>query len=244
MDKRYSCAARRGRALPHLLSLGLLVAALLSGCAESKLLRNEHDLDRLVSWLPGTYDNTEQAKADLRTGVRPPHDPVELAIVPLGSVSVGRNAFYMQEMAADDPRRVLSQKVLIFNATDKGVVESVATLKEPLRWRDGQRDPDMFLGMTPDDYKILAGCELTWNRPGPSDSHSKSVEPTKLVGANDPKRCQTASHAVMGLVQVEWRAELTANELATAEIQYDANGQLIQGNKDEPFYRFRKIAQR
>ncbi len=232
MDKRLIC---------------LLVAALLSGCAETKLRRNEQDLDRLVHWLPGTYDNTDQAKADMRNGVRPPHDPVEVAIVPLGSVSVGRNAFYVQEMAADDPRRVLSQKVVIFNATDKGILESIAALKEPLRWRDGQRDPDMFLGMTPDDYNILAGCDLTWNRPSsqsldhPAKDDSKSAEPTKLVGANDPKRCQTASHAVSGLVQVDWRAELGPNELATAELQYDSNGRLIQGNKDEPFYRFRKI---
>jgi hypothetical protein len=231
MDKRLIC---------------LLAVALLGGCAESKLRRNEHDLDRLVAWLPGTYDNTEQAKADMRNGVRPPHDPVELAIVPLGSVSVGRNSFYLQEMAADDPRRVLSQKVVIFNATDKGIVESIATLKEPLRWRDGQRDPDMFLGMTPDDYKILSGCELTWNRPGVAgkEEDGKSKEPTKLVGANDPKHCQGPSHAVMGLVEVDLRAELTANELATAELQRDSNGQIVQGNKDQPFYRFRKVGGR
>jgi hypothetical protein len=230
MDKRLIC---------------LLAVASLAGCAESKLLRNEHDLDRLVTWLPGTYDNTEQAKADIHNGVRPPHDPVELAIVPLGSVSVGRNAFYMQEMAADDPRRVLSQKVVIFNANDKGIVESIATLKEPLRWRDGQRDPDMFLGLTPDDYKVLSGCELTWKRAGaPEKDDSKSKEPTKLVGANDPKRCQSTSHAVMGLVQVDLRAELTANELSTVELQYDSSGQVILGNKDEPFYRFRKIGTR
>jgi hypothetical protein len=224
------------------LCLGLAAMPLLSGCAaDARLHRNERDLDYLVRWLPGTYDNTQQAKADIRNGVRPPHDPVELAIVPLGSVSIGRNAFYMQEMAADDPRRVLSQKVVIFDATDKGIIESVSTLVDPLRWRDGQRQPDIFLGMTPKDLNTLAGCDLTWKREETGDkAQDKSVEPKRLVGANDPKRCQTSSHAVMGLVGVELRAQLGANELATAELQYDSNGQLIQGNKDEPFYRFHK----
>jgi len=37
------------------------------------------------------------------------------------------------------------------------------------------------------------------------------------------------------------RAELTPNELDVAELQYDSNGSLIQGNKNEPFYRFRKV---
>jgi len=224
------------------LILGCLAAALLAGCSEGKLRRNEEDLDRLVRWFPGRYDNTQQAKADARNGVRPPHDPVELVVVALGSVSVGRNAFYMQEMAADDPRRVLSQKVVIFNASDKGIVESVAALVEPLRWRDGQRDPDMFLGMTPKDLSPLAGCELNWKRAGEGGQDpDPKAEPKRLIGANEPKRCQIASHAAMGLVQTELRAELTPNELDVAELQYDSNGSLIQGNKNEPFYRFRKV---
>jgi hypothetical protein len=48
----------------------------------------------------------------------------------------------------------------------------------------------------------------------------------------------------MGLVQTELRVELTQNELATTELQYDSQGRLLQGNKDEPFYRFRKIGSR
>ena len=49
------------------------------------------------------------------------------------------------------------------------------------------------------------------------------------------------SHAVMGLVQVELRGELSAKELALAELQYDSDGHLIQGSADDPFYRFHKI---
>jgi CpeT/CpcT family (DUF1001) len=233
-----------------LLSL-IATAAFLTGCAASKQRRNEEDLDRLVRWLPGAYENTAQAKADAQRGVRPPHDAVQLAIVPLGSVSVGRNSFYVQEMAADDPRRVLSQRVVLFSVTKKGIVESMASLVDPLRWRDGQRDPDVFLGMTPKDLSMSSGCELIWQRAlesGPQAPErsgagaKKAPETLRFVGANDPKHCQATSHVVPGLVQVELRAELTANEFSLAELQYDTNGQLLQGNKDEPFYRFRKTA--
>jgi hypothetical protein len=228
----------------------VLMLLLATGCAENREKRNEEDLNRIARWLPGRYDNTAQAKEDARKGVRPPHDPVELAIVPIDSIAVsvedGRYAFYMQEMAADDPRRVLSQKVLIFKATDKGIIQTVATLADPLRWRDAQRDPDIFSGITPKDFNVISGCELTWKRADESESKGsndkKNQEPRRFVGANDPKRCQTTSHAAMGLVQVEMRAELGMNELATAELQYDSNDQLILGNKDEPFYRFHKIA--
>jgi CpeT/CpcT family (DUF1001) len=229
------------------------VLALLAGCAGNRQRQNEEDLDRIVRWLPGTYDNTVQAKADAQKGVRPPHDAVELAIVPVGSVSVGRNSFYLQEMAADDPRRVLSQRVVIFNVTDKGIVESISSLVDPLRWRDGQRDADMFIGMTPKDLNTVSGCELIWKRPGEGtkdagkqtkEEAKQALEDMRFVGANDPKRCRATSHVVMGLVQVEFRAELTANEFGMAELQYDSDGQVIQGNRDEPFYRFRKIGSR
>jgi hypothetical protein len=226
--------------------------ALLAGCAENKQRMYEEDLARMSRWLPGTYDNTAQARSDVQKGVRPPHDAVELAVVPLESVSIGRNAFYLQEMAADDPRRVLSQQVLMFRAGEKGIVETVSTLEDPLRWRDGQRQSDIFMGMTPKDLKPATGCELKWRRetePGKEKKPSKEeaervAQKTRFIGSNDPKKCEETSHLVMGLVQVELRAELTANEFSVAEIQYDSNGQVISGNKEEPFYRFRKVGSR
>lgn len=233
-----------------LLLLGFI--ALLSGCAENKQRVYEEDLARMSRWLPGTYDNTAQAKADVQKGVRPPHDAVELAIVPLDSISIGRNAFYLQESAADDPRRVLSQQVIMFKADEKGIVESVSTLEDPLRWRDGQRQADIFMGMTPKDLKSATGCDLKWKRetePGKEKKLSKEeaervAQKMRFIGTNDPKKCEQTSHVVMGLVQVELRAELTANEFSTAETQYDSNGQVVSGNKAEPFYRFRKIGSR
>jgi hypothetical protein len=233
-----------------ILLLGFI--ALLAGCAENKQRVYEEDLARMSRWLPGTYDNTAQARSDVQKGVRPPHDAVELAVVPLESVSIGRNAFYLQEMAADDPRRVLSQQVLMFRAGEKGIVETVSTLEDPLRWRDGQRQSDIFMGMTPKDLKPATGCELKWRRetePGKEKKPSKEeaervAQKTRFIGSNDPKKCEETSHLVMGLVQVELRAELTANEFSVAEIQYDSNGQVISGNKEEPFYRFRKFGSR
>jgi hypothetical protein len=257
MDKHLSCAGRKFpaalRAGRSILSVALIAAALLAvGCAENKQRVYEEDLARMSRWLPGTYDNSAQARSDVQKGVRPPHDAVELAIVPLDSISIGRNAFYLQESAADDPRRVLSQRVIMFKAGEKGIVESVSTLEDPLRWRDGQRQADIFMGMTPKDLKPATGCDLKWKRdtePGQEKKLSKeeaerAAQKTRFIGTNDPKKCEETSHAVMGLVQVELRAELTANEFSVAEIQYDSNGQVISGNKEEPFYRFRKVGSR
>jgi CpeT/CpcT family (DUF1001) len=147
----------------------------------------------------------------------------------------------------------LSQRVAVFTVTDKGIVESVSTLVDPLRWRDGHRESDIFMGMTPKDLKPISGCDLIWKRQGESakpakklskEEAQKATEKIRFVGTNDPKKCENTSHVVMGLAQTELRGELTINEFSMAELQYDSNGALVAGNKDEPFYRFRKIGSR
>jgi hypothetical protein len=237
------------------LILGLWVAAtLLTGCAAANRGKErEAELARLEHWLPGNYDNTAQAKADVQKGIHPPHDAVELNVALIESISIGRNVYYFQESAADDPLRVLSQRVVVFTATDKGIVESVNTLNEPLRWRDGWRNPEIFEGMTPRDFKAANGCDITWKPDEPpatdkTDAKKLSKEEEKrvaekrhLIGINDHKRCQMTSHAAMGLVQVELRGEIGPNEISLAELQYDQDDKLIQGSQVEPFYRFRRM---
>jgi hypothetical protein len=231
--------------------LGVIAAACLTGCAANKQKEREADLARLSHWLPGNYDNTAQAKEDGRKGIHPAHDAVELDVALVDSISIGHNAFYIQESAADDPMRVLSQRIVIFTATKKGIVESVNTLNDPLRWRNGQRNPEIFEGMTPRDFKAAEGCDITWNpeekpldknavKPS-KDEEKREIEKRHLFGANDRKRCQMTSHAAMGLVQVELKGEFGPNEISMAELQYDQDDKLLQGNPSEPFYRFRRM---
>jgi hypothetical protein len=233
--------------------MGLIVAAAcLSGCtAMKKGHQRDADFAQFSRWLPGTYDNTNQVKADLQKGVRHPHDAVELAVIPLESIEVGQDSFYLQETAADNSLRVLSQRVAVFKETEKGFVETIYSLNEPMRWRDGPHEPDMFEGMTTRDLKVASGCELLWNRVQTDtdkkakklskEEEKKAAEANRYEGKNDSKRCQMTSHALMGLVNVELRGELSSKELSLAELQYDSEGHLVQGSLDEPFYRFHKI---
>src|ERR1700722_14067251 len=160
------------------LVIGLIVAAAcLSGCTAMKK-GHERDVDfaQFSRWIPGTYDNSAQVKTDLQKGVRHPHDSVELAVIPLESIEVGQDSFYLQETAADNSLRVLSQRVVVFKETEKGFVEMIYTLNEPMRWRDGPHEPDMFEGLTTRDLKVASGCELIWNRvQTDTDKHAKKL---------------------------------------------------------------------
>jgi hypothetical protein len=136
-------------ALP-LLCLVLCAAAgsALLACASSRATKTQElDLAQMMRWLPGTYSNVAQHEADVKAG-KPPHEALAVAIVPIDSPIMGPHAFYFQESAADDPRRVMVQQVLSFELTPAGKIkESVATLVEPRRWRDGQKTPELFTAM-------------------------------------------------------------------------------------------------
>ncbi|HEY3784601.1 MAG TPA: chromophore lyase CpcT/CpeT [Steroidobacteraceae bacterium] len=196
----------------------------------SKGPKPEEELVELLQWFPGHYDNTAQYQADLHQGIQPPHDARSIDIVPIDAPMIGDHVFYLQESVADDPRRVTAQQIIVFGVVKKDIVQTAWSLAEPRRWRDGQRDPDLFKSLMTADVRSTKGCSLRWKR-----------AEGKFVGADEPKTCHGASGS-SGLAHVEYRAELGPEEYATAELAFDNAGHLVRGRRDEPFYRFRKQA--
>jgi hypothetical protein len=142
---------------------------------------------------------------------------------------VGDHVFYAQESAADDPRRITGQKVMVFAVVRKDIVETDFSLSDPHRWRNGQRNPDLFKSLMTQDVGSSKGCSLRWKK---SES--------RFVGANEAKTCHGVAGGGSGMTQIDARAELQPEEYATALLAYDRPGHLARGRQDEPFYRFRK----
>lgn len=225
----WRAATPASRPLPRVaVALMLVALASLVACADQQKVR-EGELAELLVQLAGRYDNTGQVRTDIQQGVRPPHDALALVLVPVDNPGIGDHLFYVQEMAADDPNRVMVQRVWTFGIQGKDIVQSVWTLKEPLRWRDAQRNPETLESMVNVDVSGVRGCNITWKKTG-----------DKFTGANDPKTCRSTSRLTGGTVRVNTRMEVDGNELSLAETATDAAGQLVEGRTDEPFIRFRK----
>ena len=153
----------------------------LGGCTTEEKV-HQGELTQLLAVLPGTYDNTAQAEADLRSGAHPVHDAVALTITHVFTPRLGHYVYYSQETAADDPRRVLSQKMLTFDVDPKrGIVETQYQFVEPLRWRDGQKNKDLFTGLVVEDVQV-EGCQLLWKH-----------KDQGFVARHDPKICPDAA---------------------------------------------------
>jgi hypothetical protein len=182
---------------------GALVALLLIAACTDQTKVHEGELTQLLATLPGHYDNSAQAEQDARTGVRPAHDAVALTITHVYTPRLGHYVYYVQETAADDPRRVFSERMWSFQVDEKrGIVETLYEFVEPQRWRDGQLNKDLFTSIVIEDVQA-EGCLLIWKK-----------KDDGFVATHDPKACPDPGGAAKS------QAELSGGVLTIGEYKF------------------------
>ena len=142
----------------------VLAGLALGACTGQQELR-KRELAVLGAQLPGAYDNLQQVQGDTATGRPGAHAAQALLILKLRAPLVGDDVFYVRETAAEDARRVTSERIWSLNLNaDQKIVATVARFQEPERWRFGAENPDLFLSLLLRDLHALEGCELLWQK--------------------------------------------------------------------------------
>jgi hypothetical protein len=213
----------------------LLLASMVAVAAQPK--REEVMLAELMAMLGGSYDNLAQSRASSE------HPALKLMIVPVDAPGVGDHVFYVQEVAADDARRVLAQRLYVVNLVPKReqAIMTQMDFNEPARWRDGQLRRDLFRALLLQDLRVRTGCELLWSRK-PQDKGAARKNVVSAFVAVNGSTCRAASRATGETVKVEQRMTLDADGLAVFEQQRDAAGALVAGDLGDPWFRFSRRA--
>ncbi|MEO6185749.1 MAG: CpcT/CpeT family chromophore lyase [Steroidobacteraceae bacterium] len=213
------------------------LALLQVGCAPQPK-RDEVMVNELVVTLAGSYDNIAQSRSSSE------HPALRLMVAPVQAPAVGDHVFYVQEMAADDPRRVLTQRVYVLNGVP-GREQAILTqldLNEPLRWRDGHLHREVFRSLLTQDMRARPGCDLLWTRKPVDNPASKDKPAFAGFVATTGSTCRTAARSTGETMKVEQRMELNADGLAVFEQQRDAAGVLAYGDLTDPFFRYARRA--
>lgn len=190
---------------------------------------------KLVETFAGSYDNIAQSRASSD------HPALRMMIVPVQAPGVGDHVFYVQEMAADDARRVLAQRLYVINGVP-GREQAVLTqldFSEPARWRDGHLKRDLFRSLLMQDLRIRTGCDLLWTRK-PAEKGATAADDAFV--ATTGNSCRAASRTTGETLKVEQRMELDSDSLAIMEKQRDATGVLVSGEMPDPYFRFTRRA--
>ena len=124
----------------------LCILATLAACTSQEQLRKAELADLSVV-LPGVYSNPTQ----------------QLVILNVFSPMLEKNVLYLRETAADDPRRVFSERIWILEVGSTGhIVATVYAFEEPDHWRGGADNPEIFRPLMLKDLRPFPGCELIW----------------------------------------------------------------------------------
>jgi len=174
-------------------ALALAAAAVLCAC-NSQAKRQQAELRDLGSWFPGSYVTAAPAAGSQST-----QEKIALVIVQVFAPRIGRGVFYVQEMAAADPSRIMSQLLMSFKLDEEhGLIATVYTFVEPRRWRDGQLNRDVFTGIVMED--VVPSCVLVWTKQGEqyiARSHTRSCAGSG-VAADAPAIALTADTLTLG----------------------------------------------
>jgi len=142
------------------LMLAAVGALALAACSSQAELRKTQ-LATLSDQLPGNYVNPQQI----------------LTIMRVAAPLVGDQVFYLRETAANDARRIVSERIWSLQvAADGGIIGGVYGLEEPERWRVGTESPELFRSLLMRDLRALPGCELLWTSSAHGFSASSASE--------------------------------------------------------------------
>jgi hypothetical protein len=241
-------------ALPTLTALALGALGL-EGCAGMAQSRAEDaQFAALQKLLPGRYDNASQVSADARAGAAGAHTAIDLVIVKADAAMIGTAVFYVRQSAANDPQRVLSQRIWVLGRAQEvhtkvpHVEQHIYVFKEPQRWFDVTEEPELLQSLMPEDLRQLSGCELLWSKVvsdkvGSGKAGNNKAGNDKAAGDFEAHRksdsCHPASRSA-GLL-IEQRFELHGDRLALIEQQVGPEGLVeLSGSEVEPFYRFER----
>jgi hypothetical protein len=204
----------------------LLGFALLAASCATGPKRADVFLEQLLGALAGSYDNLAQSRAS------PDHAPVKLLIAPVQAQLVGDHVFYVQEVAADDARRVLAQHLYVVELVGDGEMALLTQtdFAEPLRWRDGHLKRELFQSLLKKDLRLRPGCDLLFKR-----------EPGGFAGTL-AGNCRASARDTGEALRVEQRVTLNADGIAVFEQHRDAAGKLVYGDMPDPWYRYARRA--
>lgn len=115
-------------------------------------------LDRLALWLPGTFENREQALEDPTwyVGVRLWHRSI-------GVFGPGHLGIYAEQASAPTFAKIYRPRVFQISPTsdpDFPLAVAYFALRQPERWRGGGLDPAILEPLTLADLEPLPGCLL------------------------------------------------------------------------------------
>ena len=216
------------RAVVLLLALSLSAPPI---AAAEKDLRG--DLEQLLEWFGGRFDNYWQARTDEAEEVEEPHDRIHSIFAPMDLPQVGEHVFYVQQYSDGDPDRIYRQRLYTFavNDEEKAIELVIYALPDASAARDAHLDPSKLAGLKRWDLQSYPGCEVYWQSKG-----------DHFVGFTKPGACRVESRRSGRTLLISDDLYLSADEIWIQDRAVDSEGNWVYGHKGGIPHKLRRVS--
>lgn len=157
---------------PILVGLSLILSILLSACIQRKEVKpSQAHLDRLVTWMTGSFSSQEQSLLDTA------FLDIRLQMVQIWPERTDGRWVYVEQASALTLDRPYRQRVYrLFRRNDTTFVSAVYEITEPMRLAGAWRTPASFDFLVPDSLMPMTGCALFLHPRGDSAFVGSTVD--------------------------------------------------------------------
>lgn len=224
--------------MPRFIVQALLVALLLIPPASAQAEGSagdilDKDLELLMQWFPGEYDNQEQVYFNELREIpeEERHERIHHIFYPVDLPAFGEHVLYVQQYLDDKPDEIYRQRIYVFTADyeEMAIRLDILTPKDPGALVDAHLDPSRLEGLTPDDVTPRPGCEVFWRR-----------QANQFHGDMKERACNFVSQRSGKRIFIDDDLVLTASEIWIRDMAEDEDGNYVFGNRAGIHHKNRK----
>lgn len=210
-----------------LLSIMIIWTSAVPGAAkEASSSSLAADLDELLSWFPGVYDNHRQVYRQALEKVEPElrQRHTNHTFSPLQISGIEGRTLYAQQYQHYDPKDLYRQRIYAFEVdeAEQAIRLTIYTPREPSRLTDAHLDPAQVADMTDADFILKPGCEVYWKR-----------TEQQFEGYLKKNACSYYSSRYQKRVFLNETLILRPDALVLHDKALDAEGNLVFGSADK-----------
>lgn len=206
--------------------LGLALSACQTAHSPSADAALSQDLEEMLAWFPGVYDNIEQIESErqamLESELR--HRHLNHTFYPVEIPGIPGQQLYAQQYQHHDPANLYRQRIYSFEPDlEEGAIRlTIYTPHAPETLTDIHLMPERLAAMQAEDFILKPGCEVFWTR-----------AEDQFEGYLKPKACSYYSTRYETQVYLEETLTLRRDALLLNDRGVDGDGNLVFGVDDK-----------
>jgi len=185
----------------------------------------EEDLQVMVSWFAGEFDNPLQVVEEEEEDPPPEqaHEWIHSIFHRVELPQFGEHVFYVEQYLDGDPSKIYRNRLYSFAPNDEeGAIElTILSFDDSESVVGAHLDASKLAGLTRDDVRTIPGCEVFWKREGDQ----------RFIGYMPDGACRVASRRTGKTIIIDDDLVLTPNEIWIGDRAEDEDGNWVFGNR-------------